>query len=188
LKPKNCSRDLDAEAVWRSDPIAIASVSPVKVSVNLQEPSSLENNDYIRVYYSINGGPEILFTTNGNNTDDFANVTATVTNLSGNTLQIIIRCRNNENNEYYYIDNLSVRQVTAVAEPTITTFTSATSTVSGLWQGDNHFRWSVFSNHNGCDSASAVYTIRRDISPDAANAGPAQSYCETSSTVLSAML
>ncbi|MHC1731146.1 MAG: PKD-like domain-containing protein [Bacteroidales bacterium] len=179
-------RDLDAEAVWMSDPINISAVSPVKVSVNLQEPSSLESNDYIRVYYSLNGGPEILFTTNGNNTDDFANVTASVTNLSGNFLQIIIRCRNNENNEYYYIDNLSVRQVTAVAEPTITTFTSPTSTVTDLWQGDNHFRWSVFSNHNGCDSASAVYTIRRDISPAAANAGPAQTYCETSSTVLAA--
>jgi len=179
-------RDLDAEAVWRSDPINISTVSPVKVSVNLQEPSSLENSDYVRVYYRLNGGPEILFTTNGNNSDDFANVTATVTNLSGNTLEIIIRCRNDANDEYFYIDNLAVRQVTAVAEPTITTITSATSTVSGLWQGDNRFRWSLFSNHNGCDSSSAVYTIRRDISPAAANAGPAQSYCETSSTVLAA--
>ncbi|MDM8002222.1 MAG: hypothetical protein QUS66_04810, partial [Bacteroidota bacterium] len=101
-------RDLDAEAVWRSDPIPIASVSPVNVSVFLQETGTLENSDYIRVYYSINGGAEVLFTTNGNNTDDFGTRTATVTNLSGNNIRIIIRCRNDVNDEYYYFDNLTV--------------------------------------------------------------------------------
>jgi len=179
-------RDLDAEAVWQSDPITISAVSPVTVNVYLQESGTLENSDYIRVYYSINGGAETLFTTNGNNTDDFGTRTATVTNLSGNTLRIIIRCRNDVNDEYYYFDNIIVRQVSAIAEPAITTASSATSAVTGLWQGDNRFRWSVFSTHNGCDSASAVYTIRRDISPAAAAAGPAQAFCETSSTVMAA--
>ncbi len=179
-------RGLGAEAIWRSDPIPIAAFSPVKASVYLQELSSLENTDYVRVYYSIDGGPETLFTANGNLSDDFGSVTASVTNLSGTSLRIIIRCRNNAPDEYFYIDNIVVRQVTATPEPAITTVTSPTSAVSDLWQGDNRFRWSVFSNHNGCDSASAVYTIRRDISPAAANAGPAQAFCETSSTVLAA--
>ena len=179
-------RDLDAEAVWRSDPIPIASVSPVEVSVYLQEIGSMESNDYIRVYYSINGGAESLFSTNGNNTGNFGSRTASVTNISGNNLRIIIRCRNNDPNEYHLFDNIVVRQVTAQSEPTITTITSPTSTVSGLWQGDNLFRWSVFSNHGGCDSASAIYTIRRDISPAAASAGPAQAFCETDNTVLAA--
>ncbi len=179
-------RDLDAEAVWRSSSIPIASVSPVKVSVNLQETGTLENDDYIRVYYSIDGGPETFFTTNGNLNDDFGNLTASVTNLSGNNLRIIIRCRNDNPNEYYFFDDIVVRQVTAQTEPTITTITSPTSTVSGLWQGDNQFRWSVFSTHGGCDSASAVYTIRRDVSPAAANAGLPQTFCETSSTVMAA--
>jgi PKD repeat protein len=179
-------RDLDNEAVWRSDPIPIASVSPVNVSVYLQEGGSLENSDYIRVYYSINGGADILFTTNGNNVNDFGTRTATVSNLSGNSLRITVRCLNDSPDEYYYFDNIVVRQVPLVAEPSITTVTSPTSAVSGLWQGDNRFRWSVFSTHNGCDSVSAIYTIRRDISPAAASAGPSQSFCETSSTVMAA--
>ncbi|MCA1741048.1 MAG: hypothetical protein LC630_00980, partial [Bacteroidales bacterium] len=179
-------RDLDAEAVWQSEVIPIVSVSPVTVSVYLSEVGTLENTDYIRVYYSINGGPETLFTTNGNNVDDFGTRTASVTNLSGNNLRIIIRCMNNDPAEYYYIDNIVVREVSAIAEPVITTVTSQTSAVSGLWQGDNLFRWSVFSSHNGCDSVSAVYTIRRDISPAAANAGTAQSFCENTSTVMAA--
>jgi len=179
-------RDLDAEAVWMSDPIPIASVSPVKISVFLQESGSLENSDYIRVYYSINGGAETLFTTFGNNTNDFGTRTATVTNLSGNNLRVIIRCINNEPDEYYYIDNIVVRQVVADPEPVIATSTNPTSGVSGLWQGDNRFRWSVFSNNGGCDSVSAILNIRRDISPAAANAGPAQTFCETSSTVMAA--
>jgi PKD repeat protein len=179
-------RDLEAEAVWQSDPIPIASFSPVKVSVLLQEAGSLENSDYIRVFYSINGGPETLFTTNGNNINDFGTRTASVTNLSGNTLRIIIRCMNGDPAEYYYIDNIVVSQVVAVPEPVIATSTNPTSGVSGLWQGDNRFRWSVFSSHGGCDSVSAILTIRRDISPAAANAGPAQAFCETSSTVMAA--
>ena len=179
-------RDLDAEAVWQSNLIPISSVSPVKVSVYLRTEGPLGGTDYIRVYYSIDGGTETLFTTNGNNSGSFSNRTASVTNLSGNNLRIIIRCRNNRSTEYHYFDDIVVRQVMAQDEPSVTNKVSPSSSVTGLLQGDNQFRWSVFSNNGGCDSASAVYTIRRDISPAAASAGPAQTFCETSSTVMAA--
>jgi PKD repeat protein len=178
--------DLDNEAVWQSEVINISSFSPVKISVYLEESGSLEPSDYIRVYYRLNGGGETYFTVNGNNTNDFTSRTASVTGLTGNTLQIVIRCRNNETTEFYYFDNIEVRQETALAEPVISNRTNATSSVSGLWPGYNRFRWSVFSANNICDSVSSVHTILRDLTPAAANAGPAQSFCENSSTVMAA--
>jgi PKD repeat protein len=176
--------DLDAQGVWRSEVINISSFSPVRISVYLQEEGTLEPSDYIRVYYRLNGGPETLFTVNGDNTNDFGTRTATVTGLSGNTLQIVIRCMNNEADEVYYFDNIEVRQVSALADPVISNRSSATSSVSGLWPGYNMFRWSVFSANNICDSVSAIHTILRDLPSVAANAGPAQSFCENSTTVL----
>ena len=178
--------DLDAEGVWQSQVMNISAMSPVKVSVSLQESGTLEPQDYIRVYYRLDGGAETYFTTNGNNQDDFTSRTASVTGLSGSTLQIIIRVLNNDPAEIHYFDNIEVRQVTAVAEPVISNRSLATSSVSGLWAGYNRFRWSVFSANRICDSVSSVHTILRDLAPAAANAGPAQSFCENSTTVMAA--
>ncbi|MEZ5019744.1 MAG: hypothetical protein R2756_06425 [Bacteroidales bacterium] len=103
-------RDLDGQAVWTSDPITITSVSPVNISVYLQEGGSLENDDYIRVYYSINGGAETLFPVNGNNNNDFGTRTATATNISGisrgSSYDAIMMHRMNTTT-----DNIVVRQV-----------------------------------------------------------------------------
>ncbi len=179
-------QDLDAEAVWRSNVIDISGHPSVAASVYLQETGNLSGSDYIKVYYKLNGGGETYFTTNGNNVNDFTSRTASVTGLTGNTLQIVIRARNDNPGKDYFFDNLEVREVAAVTEPVITDRHIVSSAVSGLWQGDNRFRWSVFSQHNGCDSVSAVYIIRRDVPPAAANAGSAQTFCETDNTVMAA--
>lgn len=100
--------DLDGQAVWTSDEIQISGMTSVQVSVNLSESGTLESDDYIRVYYKLNGGAEVQFTTNGNMTDDFASATATQTGLSGNKLQIIIKADNDATDEYHYFDNVCV--------------------------------------------------------------------------------
>ncbi|MCJ7821131.1 MAG: hypothetical protein MUP53_07995, partial [Bacteroidales bacterium] len=178
-------RDLDAEAVWTSELINISPFSTVDLSVALQETGNLNNQDYIRVYYSINGGGETLFT-NGNRTGNFGSGTATASALDGNTLRIIIRVRNNSNSEYHYFDNITVRETSATNIPVIASSTSPTSSVSGLWAGYNYFRWSVFSDDNVCDSVSVIHTILRDLAPAAAYAGPPQSFCENSTTIMAA--
>jgi PKD repeat protein len=178
------ARGTGTEGVWTSEVIDISAYSTVKASVNISESGDLEDADYIRIYYRLNGGAPQYFTTNGNNINDFGSRIASVTGLSGSTLQIVIRVRQNISAEYHYFDNIVVREEAASPEPVITTPSSATSGVTGLWQGDNLFRWSVFSENNGCDSVSAVHTIRRDVSPAAAAAGSNQEECETSTFTL----
>lgn len=103
------ARDIDCEAVWTSSPIDISSYQNVSISVDLQETGSLESNDYIKLYYKLNNGSETAFSTNGINTDDFSNLTASQTGLNGNTLQIVIRVRNDDGGEKHRFDDIEVK-------------------------------------------------------------------------------
>ena len=99
--------DTDGEAVWISQLIDISSFSTVVVSVDIAENGTLEGNDYIRLYYILNSGSETVF---GNFTNDFGDTFQTVVSpvLSGSTVQVIIRVRNNETSEEHLIDNVKV--------------------------------------------------------------------------------
>jgi len=100
--------DLDGEAVWISTNIDISTYPTVSASVDLWEVGDLYGTEYIRVYSSMNNEPEQLFSENGDMTDDFNSTTASTTNFSGNTLQIIIRCRNSTGTHRHYFDNIKV--------------------------------------------------------------------------------
>jgi hypothetical protein len=77
----------------------------------------MEPQDYVHVYYKLDGGAETLFGTNGNNSDDFPNRTASQTGLNGSTVQIIIRVKNGTGNaEIYGFDNLLVKGLSGNAE------------------------------------------------------------------------
>ena len=173
-------------AYFETEDIDISTSGNVKVTVDLRsaEPSGMEPQDFLNVFYVINGGAEIPFPVNGANNDHFGSRVAEASGLSGNTLKIVIRFRNSANNEFYYFDNIVVRQDDGVTVPTITDPSDPNSTVSGLLQGDNEFTWTVFSENGGCTPAIAVHTITRDLLPDAATAGPDQAFCETNITTL----
>ncbi len=100
--------DADGEVNWTSSVIDISGCTSASASVYLQESGTLESTDYIRVYYKLNGGSETYFTTNGNNSDDFGSRTASVSGLSGSTLQIVIRTTNSYTDEYHYWDDITV--------------------------------------------------------------------------------
>ena len=102
--------NLDGEAVWTSQNIDISTYANVSVTVNLSEVGDLEGTDYIRVYYKIDGGAETLFDVNGDNSDDFDALVALQTNLSGNTLTIVIRVKNNAATEFIQFDDVIVRE------------------------------------------------------------------------------
>jgi len=63
------------------------------------------------VYYKINGGPLIPFPVNGLKADDFGNVIATASGLSGSNIQIVVRAHfdgASSNTEVYSFDNVSI--------------------------------------------------------------------------------
>ncbi|MBN2863139.1 MAG: hypothetical protein JXN62_08270, partial [Bacteroidales bacterium] len=86
-------KDADAQVVWSSEIINISGKTDVAVSIFIGENGSLENDDYIRVYYKLDGGSELQFD-NGIKYNDFETATATASLLNGTDLQIIVRIDN----------------------------------------------------------------------------------------------
>ncbi|MGB0391397.1 MAG: hypothetical protein ACPGD5_07495 [Salibacteraceae bacterium] len=102
--------DLDGEAIWYSKLVDISSVSSVDLSVDLSETGSLAGTEYINVYYVLDGGAEIAFETNGENSGDFTSLTATHDSLSGSNLQIVIKVRNIFGTRIHNFDNVSIKE------------------------------------------------------------------------------
>ena len=138
-------RDLDGEAVWTSEAIDISSYSNVRISMDLSETGGMEANDYIRVYYDLDGGGETLFEVNGDMSDDFTSAVASQTGLNGNSVVIIVRVNNNRNNERHRFDNVMVVEplyqnddcqgAIAIGEVTDYPFSTTGATASGLNPG-----------------------------------------------------
>lgn len=102
------AKDIDCEATWQTITIDISDYDDVSVEVDLQESGNCEWNDYIKVYYIIDGGSETMFSTNGNNNDDFGNVTASQSGLNGSTLVVLAKVRNDNGSEKHRIKDILV--------------------------------------------------------------------------------
>lgn len=102
----------NAGVTWQSESINISSYTAgVNLSVDLAKGGTLDAGDSLIVYYRLNGGSLTLFSTNGITTNNFANKTATVNSLIGNTVQIVIRVKydgSSPASEIYRIDNVLV--------------------------------------------------------------------------------
>lgn len=96
---------------WEIDPgnpIEISGFSFVSISVDISAAGDMENNDYIRLEYNIDGSGWNTFETNGYIEDNFGSATAIQNNLSGNSLRLRITMVNSQNSESYYADNIVV--------------------------------------------------------------------------------
>jgi len=171
------SFDDQYEGVWTSGVINIAGRSNTKFSVDLRSEivgsgKSFENEDYIRVYYKLNGGAAVLVYEDlagiGNTTVGTASTTITSAALNGNTLQIIIKTSNSDASERYYFDNVQVSGIggenvvatggaITCANTSVTLSGSATSGgVSFNWTGPNGF---VSTDQNPTVSVAGIYTL-----------------------------
>ncbi len=101
--------NIDGEAIWNSEIIDISSHSNIGLAVNVSETGTSANtNKYVKVYYSLNGGAETLFESNGQNIGNFTSGLASQTCLNGNTIQIIIRINNPNSGDATIFDNVTV--------------------------------------------------------------------------------
>lgn len=103
-------RDMDNELRWTSEWIQVGGYSNVSGSAILYETSGDDANDYVEFYYSLNAGPEVAFT-NGIQSGNFGQVTATFSGLIGDSIQIIGYFRNNANNDRIGADDITVTGV-----------------------------------------------------------------------------
>lgn len=109
-------------ATWTSQVINIAAnTSGVYLTAILsQNGGNMENSDSVYVYYSLNGGAQTLFTTNGQLRGNIATTTASTSVLIGNDVQIFVKVKyggTSPNNEVFRLDDVSVGEVIVNSSP-----------------------------------------------------------------------
>lgn len=100
--------DTDGEVVWRSEPIAIDQETSVNVQMDLRSQNSVDPVDYLRAYYQLDGGSEVLIADRSGNFNNDQWESVSVSSVSGDTLRVIVRTFLTANDEAYQVDNVSV--------------------------------------------------------------------------------
>ncbi|RFM34021.1 hypothetical protein DXN04_12025, partial [Chitinophaga silvisoli] len=152
------------ETTWSSGVVDISGKTNVVIAADLRSETAstndaFESDDYMRVYYKLNGGAEVLvyedYAGIGNTTTGTAQVTISSAALNGSSLQVIIRARNSDPTERYFFDNVSLTGANVMSYPTalasvkdsltcsVTSVTlsgsSATAGVTYSWSGPAGF-------------------------------------------------
>ena len=99
------------EVEWKTHEIDISAYKDkgVDVTLNVWEKGRMENDDYLKVYYKLDGGPLTEFG-NGIHENDIAGVkTPYINDIIGDKLEIIILVKNNSGNEEHFWDNLKIK-------------------------------------------------------------------------------
>jgi hypothetical protein len=210
------------EGVWTSGAIDIS--GKTNVSIATQVRSSIINNavmngtgeyaDYIRFYYKLNNGAEVLFAEKSGiiNNHSTTPTPISISGLSGNSLQIVVRARATGNDEFYYFDNVQVvttgtANITANAtggaincinNSVTLQGSSATSGASYTWGGPNGYTSTVqnpvvttpgtytLTVALGSCTATASAAVTRDTTRPAitASANPIQLTCIATNSTL----
>lgn len=175
------AQDVNDELVWRSPLINITALPNITISIQLAEFGTMEPTDYIRAFYRINGGPEVLL---GEIVDDSAVdgafTTFTVTGLAGNNLEIVVRVLNDAATEIHRFDNIFVASAGAIL-PLIADINNPNTGISNLPVGNTTFTWTVTSALGVCSSSNDQVVVTRHADPVNNNQTPA--LCEDAPTL-----
>lgn len=168
------------EGTWKSGVIDISTKTNSIFTINLRSGTAgsgdaFEDDDYIKVYYKLNGGAETLLYSDisglKGTTTGTANDTVTSPVLNGSTIQIIVRFRNSNATERYYMDNVKLTGYNAGTAPLSATVSdtltctndsvtlagsSTTAGVSYSWTGPNGY---TAATQNAIATAPGVYTL-----------------------------
>jgi len=110
------ARDVDGAVYWISESISIDTYTDVGINMELSEDGNLENADYIRCEYRIDGAIWVQFYYQ---TNDFSSATAQETSLSGISIELRVTFRNSAGNEYYNLDDITVTGISTSEPPVI---------------------------------------------------------------------
>ena len=160
------------EGVFTSGIINISG-QPVDLSMTVQGIGT-DASDYVKLFIKTNGGAETLLR-------QLTGVTATtnwiITGITGTNLQVVIRTSVSFNDEYYYLDDLSVTSSGSLPSPWQTmdvgavgatgsaSYNSGTSTwtIAGagadIWGTADAFRYVYQSADSNCSVVAKVLTI-----------------------------
>jgi hypothetical protein len=99
------ARDVDIEQVWESTTFSIFGYSTITITMDMFEVGDHELDDYIAVYYVLDGGAETLIISQA---DDFTSHNLNFTGITGSTLKLVVKVYNNAGTEYIQFDNVLV--------------------------------------------------------------------------------
>jgi hypothetical protein len=117
-----------AEVVWTSNAINISGYPEVAIEMELGWAGA-GNADYVRCYYKLNGGPEVLFGQQvGQGGANLSNVASVL--LSGNTVEIVVRGMENTAGNYLFFGEPNAVGFDNI---TVTGIQTLYSRVSGNW-------------------------------------------------------
>lgn len=114
-------------AIWESEIITIVGAEvDISIDVNCTQTDVFESSDNYTVSYVIDGGRSVeIFNESG----EFTPQTITASGISGTTLQIVAIMKNSGDDEFYYLDNVSVSGLLPVPEYSLTTSVSGKGSV-----------------------------------------------------------
>jgi len=144
------------EQRWETNNINISTAGYAVISADVWS-AFVDASDYLRLYYKVDGGPEILFyeLNGGNNGADFEPATPASAIVSGNTLQVIARIRNNTTTiiifpvpSLYGLDNVTVTRADVLYSRKTGTWTDMTGGLGGTGT------WSI--NRSGTPACGCV--------------------------------
>lgn len=105
--------DCNGEAVWRSSWIPIGGFENIRCSLVVRETGSGANtaNKYVHVFYRVNGGEEQPFDSNGISEGNWGEAAASLENLQGDSLQLVIRLNTTYASDKVIVDDILVESV-----------------------------------------------------------------------------
>jgi hypothetical protein len=141
----------DSEGRLASNVMTITSVGYAIIDVRYGSAGlGFSSSDYIRFYYRVDGGPEILFANVQGDLLDLGSAQASAI-VAGNTLQIIVRAMDNSS-FIFFGGQMWIEEITVTAAPKIF------SRGSGGWRDAS--RWSL-NGHSG--AACLCYPLNSQV-------------------------
>ncbi len=142
------------ESVWTSEVIDISGLNDIEVSMELRAAGPMENSDYIRAYYILDGETAVALEDGLQQNDDFGTVIARTANpLNGSTLQLRIESMVSWQNEYYFVDDILVTGTTDAIEGAIT------NDYTFYWFEGTDFSAPVFTGDTYTEMAAGTYSV-----------------------------
>jgi hypothetical protein len=111
--------NVTGEVIWRSAVIDITEFLKVDIKLTASETGNNTNSSlkYSKVFYRIDDGAEMPFSTNAENSGNWGSITAEQQGLIGKRLQLVVRMTNNYSSDKVILDEVIVTAEEKPLEP-----------------------------------------------------------------------
>jgi len=164
---------LISELVWASDVVNISGAPNAYITLTARSHGPMEPADYMKFYYKIDNGSEILFDSRYDNFNNDNDEQISVSGLSGNSLQLIVKMYNTSTAETFYLDDVEINCGSfngAVLPPSLASCSSGNLT----WNANVHVNGSSTSTDLRLKESSKTNEVIYDANLPSAFNGPVE--------------